>query len=274
MFNPIANTTLIIGGQYSENQTLADVEYFGPLSITIPPLSVAVYGSAAVYIDGTLYSCGGSTWDGACYKYDLAANSGTWENFTTIEGYSVGNFAVAFDDFFWYFNEKIRQVPVNGGSVTSYDWGYGDIVCSLGNGSHSVVILYSDSSVLMNSDTSFPTSWTTVVELNTVFGYCGCLWFGNTIYVTGGYDSPGGYQVNTTQLINMDTFELTLGAPLPVRVAFHGMGVIDGKPAIIGGESNSVISSYIYVYDYPTNTWSLSDRSLSRQRSFFGSVTF
>ena len=265
-------STVIIGGLFVNSAYAVAVEYFGPLNITIPRLSVAVYYNTAVYINGKLYSCCGWPSNGACYKYVLTANSGSWETFTTIPGNDWLNPSVAFDDFFWYFNEQIRQVPVNGGNVTSYDWGFGRHGCAVGNGSHSVMIQFMKSSVLMNIDPSSPTIWTTVVELNTTVGYSGCLWFGNTIYVTGGLDASS-QRINTTQLINTDTFELTLGAPLPVAVFYPGMGVIDGKPAVIGGNNGTYLST-IYVYDSCTNSWSLSDRSLPGGRAYFGSVTF
>ena len=270
-FIPAVTSTIIIGGMDSSYSEVAAVLYFGPLNITIPSLSVAVDSNTAVYINGTLYSCGGST--GACYKYDLAENSGTWEMFTTISGWAKLMPAVAFDDFFWYFNEKIREVPVNGNSVTSYEWGLGYHGCAVGNGSHSLVIQYLNSSVLMNSDPSFPNNWNTVVELNEAVHQCGCMWFGNTIYVTGGVNATS-QAINTVQLINTDTFELTLGAPLPITIFEHKMGVIDGKPAVIGGVNTFGILSSIYVYDSSNNTWSLSSHSLSGGRKDFGSVTF
>ena len=263
-------STVIIGGSDSSLSAVADVEYFGPLNITIPPLNAAVDGNTAVYVNGTIYNFGGS--NGACYKYDLSVNSGSWETCTIILGYSYLSPAVAFDDFVWYFNYQILQVPVNGGSVTSYNWGLGLHGCAVGNGSHSVMIQYMKSSVLMNSDPSTPTIWTTVVELNTAVEYCGCLWFGNTIYVTGGRNASSK-TTNTTKLINTDTFELTIGAPLPVAVYLHEMGVIDGKPAVIGGYNGTYLST-IYVYDYCTNIWSLSARSLSQALTRFASVTF
>ena len=266
-------STIIVAGFNSSHSTLATVKYFGPLNITIPPLSVPLYGNTAVYIKGTLYSCGAYRGNGTCYKYNLAANSCSWENFTTIPGDQYTHPAVAFDDFFWYFNEQIRQVSVNGGSVTSYDWGLGSHGCAVGNGSHTVVIQKWNSSVLMNTDNSSPFIWTKVVELNTAVRISGCLWFGNTIYVTGGWNATF-YGINTTQLINTDTFKLTLGAPLPLAIWDHGMGVIDGKPAVIGGSSNSGLLSSIYVYNSSTNTWSLSNHSLHGGLRTFGSVTF
>ena len=268
------NTTVIIGGENSALDVVAEVEYFGPLNITIPPLSVAVYGNTAVYINGTLYSCGGYSANGACYKYDLAANSGSWVRFTTIPGDSQHSPAVAFDDFFWYFNNQIQQVPVNGSSVTSYDWGLGYQGCAVGNGSHTVVIQSANRSVLMNSDASTPINWTTVTEINDVLLARGCLWLGNTIYVTGGFDI-GANAIDTTELINSDTFEVTLAAPLPVGVWNHKMGVIDGLPAVFGGYTTGyLVLSSIYIYDYDTNTWSLSDRSVPGGRTLFGSATF
>ena len=250
------------------------VEYFGPLrNINIPPLSVAVDQNAVVYINGTLYSCGGSGSNGTCYTYDLDSNSVSWDTFTTIPGKIYRNPALAFDDFFWYINEELRQVPVNGSSVTTYDWSYGGTDCAVGNGSHSVMILYKKSSVLMNTDPTTPTIWNTVLELNTNVSYCGCLWFGNTIYVTGGYDATG-YAINTTQLIDTDTFEVTLGAQLPVTITGHGMGIIDGAPAVFGGLNGSIPVSTIYVYDNTTDIWSLSGLSLPQELSWFGSVTF
>ena len=255
---------------------MIEVEYFGPLNITIKPFSNKGFNNAAVYVNGTLYSCGGTAGP-ACYRYDLESNSSSWESFTTIPGNAENNPAVAFQQFFWYFNDKIRQVPVKGGNITSYDWGLGYHGCAVGNGSHTVMIQYLNRSVLMNSDPSTPTNWTTVVELNTAVYWCGCLWLGNIIYVTGGLEASGG-QIDTTQLFNTDTFDLKLGAPLPKSIYYHRMGVIDGKPAVIGGFNGfgfglSYLSS-IYVYDYCTNTWSLSDRSLKTATSRFGSIIF
>ena len=253
------------------------MEYFGPCNITIPPLSVAVVNNAAVHINGTLYSCVSKN-SRACYKYNLVANCGTWEPFTTIAGFVISSPefsppAVAFEDFFWIFDNKIRQVPINGSSVTSFDWQYGMSGCAVGNGSHTVMIQLANSSVLMNSDPTTPTIWTIVAELKILMAYGGCLWHGNTIYVTGGVDDEL-YAISTTQLINTDTFEVTLGAPLPIVVYLHGMGVIDGNPAVFGGRMGGDCLSTIYVYDNSTNTWSLSARSLTQAVAEFGSVTY
>ena len=268
------DTTIITGGITSDAVRVATVEYFGPLNITIPPLSTAVSGSTAIYVNGTLYNCGGYPSNGDCYKYDLTADSGSWETFTNIPGSTAHNPGVAFSDFFWVFNDQIRQVAVNGGNVTSYDWGLGFYGRAVGNGSHTVVIQNTRGSVLMNSDPSTPTEWTTVAELNTPVNFCGCLWLGNTIYITGGHNDSDN-EIDTTQLINTDTFEVTLGAPLPVEMWHHGMGVIDGLPAVIGGYTGwNIPLSSIYVYDSGTNTWTLSDRSLSEALADFGSVTF
>ena len=126
----------------------------------------------------------------------------------------------------------------------------------------------------MNSDASNPINWTTVTEVNDVFLARACLWLGNTIYVTGGF-ADGAIGIDTMELINSDTFEVTLGAPLPVGVWHHGMGVIDGLPAVIGGYTTGYyILSSIYIYDHDTNTWSLSDRSVPGGRTLFGSATF
>ena len=271
-------STVIVGGKLHSSYLISAVEYFGPLNITIPPLSVPMIENTAVYINGALYSCGGRTidaYDNHCYKYDLATHSGTWNTFTIIPGNLFsGNPAVSFNDFFWYFNEEIQQVPVNGGNVTSYNWGLGKQGCAVGNGSHAVMIGRKNSTVLMNSDPSFPTRWTTVVELDTAVQNCGCLWFGNTIVVTGGANA-NGQAIATTQLINMDTFVMTLGAPLPGAIHYHRMGVIDGKPSVFGGIIPGFgISSLIYVYDSGTNTWSLSVRSLPGGLAFFGLATF
>ena len=266
-------STVIIGGYDSSFSGVATVEYFGPLNITIPPLSVAVYVNAAVYINGTIYSCGGDSSKGVCYTYDLAANSDTWETFTTINGTFYNNPAVAFDHFFWYFNHQIQEVPVNGDNATAYDWDLGSLGCAVGNGSHSVVMQYWNSTVWMNSNPSSPTNWKVILELNPAVFYCGCLWFGNTIFVTGGIDETG-YGSNATQMINADTFELTRGAPMPNGIYGHGMGVIDGKPAVIGGHDKLDVLSTIYVYDFSTNSWSLSDRSLPQGLEWFGAVSF
>ena len=126
----------------------------------------------------------------------------------------------------------------------------------------------------MNSDVSTPITWTTVTEVNDVFLARGCLWLGNTIYVTGGF-ATGAIGIDTMELINSDTFEVTLGAPLPVGVWNHEMGVIDGLPAVFGGFATGyLVLSSIYIYDHDTNTWSLSDRSVPGGRAVFGSATF
>ena len=268
----IEKTTLIVGGLNSSGPVYS-VEYFGPLNITIPPLRGALTIMTAAYLNGILYGCGGSGTSGAaCFKYDLAADSGSWENLTTIPFRIPASDAVAFDDFFWYFTDHIMQVPVNGSSVTSYDWSLDNFGCAVGNGSHTVIIQRYNSSVLINNDPSSPMNWTTAVELNTAIGYCGCLWLGNTIYVTGGFSQNG--LTNLTQLINTDTFEVTLGVELPIPLSGHKMGVIDGRPAVIGADINGFYSSAIYVYDSCTNTWSLSEQSLPAGLKFFASVTF
>ena len=273
-FYHAAKTTIIIGGQNSSGVGVATVEYYGPQSITIPPLSAAAYLNSAVYINGTLYSCGGFTSRSKCNKYNLAANSSSWENMTNIltTKFEYSGPLVAFDEFFWYFGiSSIMQVPVNGSHEVLYHWQYGATTCVVGNGTHTVVVKHTNSSVLMNTDSSSPTNWTTVVYLNTPVYACGCLWFGNTIYVTGGVNAS--FEVlNTTQLINTDTFELTLGAPLPVAVGGHRMGVIDGKPAVIGGTDGLNYFSDIYVLC--RGTWILSEQSLPGGLAFFGSVTF
>ena len=269
-----AKTTIIAGG-FNSTYFVGSVEYFGPLNITLPPLSGVFMITTAAYLNGILYGCAAIdpyVNDGACFKYDLFADSGSWEQLTTIPKSLQRNLAVAFDDFFWYFTDHIIQVPVNGSNVTLYDWKLGNQGCAVGNGSHTVIIRISSSSVLMNSNPSSPMNWTIAAELNTTVAYCGCLWLGNTIYVTGGYGPKG--ITNLTQLINTDTFEVTLGAALPVALTGHGMGVIDGRPAIIGGSTYDVYYSAIYVYDSCANTWSLSEQSLPSGLKHFVPVTF
>ena len=270
-----ARNTVIAGGFIRYKEFSDAVEYFGPLNITIPPLPFKVYGTGAVYIDGTIYNCGGynvnldiST---ACYKYNLAANSGSWEKFTDVSGISIPQPVVAYDDFFWYFTRIITQVPVNGSSVSTFDWSFGRGGCAVANGSHTVLIQSNNTTVLMNANPRTPTSWTTFATLNFAFEGSACLWLGNTIYVTGGTGEDPIYP-NVTQLINTATFEVTLGAELPVGVVSHRMGVIDGNPAVFGGSSNGDTFSTIYVYN--NCTWSLSDLSLPQGLSSFGSVTF
>ena len=232
-----------------------------------------------VHINGVLYSCGGYTANGeskVCYKYDLASNSSSWENFMVPTGVGDQHPAVAFPtyDFFWYLSSKILQVPVNGGNTTSFDIELGNGGCAVGNGSHSVFIGKHNSSVLMNSDPLSPNNWTKIANIKTSLFYGGCLWLGNTIYVTGGFSSDTFKLISKTQLINTDTFEVTLGADVPIQVASHAMGIIDGNPAVFGGHNGGSPLSTIYVYDSATNTWSLSDRSLPQAAMYSGAVTF
>ena len=268
------DTTIIIGGLGLNAVDLASVEYFGPLNITIKPLLYAVYGNTVIYVDGILYNCGGTPSNGDCYKYGLNVHSPYWVTFTSIPGSSDDNPGVAFSDFFWLFNDEIREVGLTIGRVTSYDWGLGHHGRAVGNGSHTVLIEKATSLVLLNSDPSTPTEWTVAARLKTPVSWCGCLWLGNTIYVTGGWGASDN-GTDTTQLIDTDTFEVTLGAPLPFAMWDHGMGVIDGLPAVIGGYTTGyILLSSIYVYDSGTNTWTLSDQSLSEARAAFGAVTF
>ena len=266
-------TTIIIGGLSSDDIAVTSVEYFGPLDITIPRLSALIRIKTAAYVDGILYGCGRQrNYIEACFKYELAADSGSWDLFMTIPFSTMFSNAVAIDDFFWYFSDKIIQVPVHGNNVISYGWSLGSQGCAVGNGSHTVIIQNYNSSVLINKDPSSPYHWTTAVVLNTAVSACGCLWLDNTIYVTGGMVIND--RTNLTQLINTNTFTVTLGAALPVSLAYHGMGVIDGRPAVIGGIMNKGASSAIFVFDSSANTWSLSEESLSAELSYFASVTF
>ena len=232
-----------------------------------------------VHINGVLYSCGGYTANGeskACYKYDLTSNSSSWENFMVSTGVGGQHPGVAFPtyDFFWYLSSKILQVPMNGGNTTSFDINLGNSGCAVGNGSHAVFIGDNNSSVMMNSDPLSPNNWTKIATINTRLFSGGCLWLGNTIYVTGGVDSDIGKLISKTQLINTDTFEVTLGADVPTQVGFHVMGIIDGNPAVFGGFNGESLLSTIYVYDSATNTWSLSDRSLPQTTIYSGAITF
>ena len=272
--------TVVVGGELLAGELTAAVEYFGPLNITIPPLSIKCSTPAVVHINGVLYSCGGTIENfetsQACYKYDLASNSSVWENFTSLTGGETNDQpAVAFPtcDFFWYFNRHIEQVPLNGGNITTFDWGKGFLGCAVGNGSNTVLIPAFKSSVLMNSDPLSPQNWTTIATLKPDIVSNGCLWLGNTIYVTGGLSYFTGRSVNKTYLINTDTFEVKLGADMPYPIYNHAMGIIDGNPAVFGGYNGSYLSS-IYVYDSATNTWSLSDRSLPQRMQGVGIVTF
>ena len=269
-------TTIIIGGKTSNTVYVSSVEYFGPLNITIPPLSTLQVIKTAAYVNGTLYVCGTQNGDmDVCCKYDLAAASGSWDLLTTIPStnndHNKSN-AAAFKNFFWYFTNKMIQVPVDGSSVTSYDLNLGINPCVASNGSNTIIITGLDSSLMINSNTSSPEIWRTDVKLTENLHSCGCLWLGNTIYVTGGEDETASTKV--THLIKSDTFEVTLGDPLPVAITDHGMGVIDGRPAVIGGIINGVYSSAIYVHDSSSHTWLLSNQSLPAARASFVSVTF
>ena len=234
-------------------------------------------GISVVHIEGVLYVCGFYTEDPEsqhCFRYVLASNSSEWEHHTTFKGPGGQHNAIAFPtcNFFWYLTNKIQQVGAHLGFITSFDISVGNSGCAVGNGSHSVYIKYDNSSVLMNSDPLSPYNWTTVTTLNATVMRAGCLWLGNTIYVTGGLDSSTAYK---TQLINTDTFEVTLGAEMPIPSFAHSMGIIDGNPAVFGGSSNNdIYVSTIYVYDTATNTWSLSDRSLSQTAIEMGAVSF
>ena len=251
------------------------VEYFGPLNITIPPLSIKMRGMSVVHIEGVLYVCGGYTENAPsqdCFRYVLASNSSEWEHYTTFTGLGGQHPAIAFPtcNFFWYLTNRIQLVDAYTGFLTSFDIRVGNSGCAVGNGSHSVYIKYDNSSVLMNSDPLSPYNWTTVTTLNSTVNNAGCLWLGNTIYVTGGLE-----RADKMQLINTDTFEVTLGAKMPIQSSSHSMGIIDGNPAVFGGYDNNVqYVSTIYVYDTATNTWSLSDRSLPEGAINMGAVTF
>ena len=155
-----ARNTVILCGSSAVSVGSDAVEYFGPLNITIPPLPYKTDETGTVYINGTIYSCGGNV-DGftpnkACYKYNLAANSGSWENFTGLIVRSDSQPAVDFDDFFWYINAQIIQVPVNGSNVSTFNWRWGTSGCAVGNGSHTVVIQFLNETVLMNANPLTP----------------------------------------------------------------------------------------------------------------------
>ena len=273
-------STVIVGGliDLQPDYDTSAVRYYGPCKIEIPRISETMYSNGVVYINGTLYSCGGRDEyrPRACYKYNLSAHSDSWEYFTTIPGKTSFGSAVAFNDFFWYFNDEIQQVSVNDGSVKSFSWNHTSVACAVGNGSHSVVITNLNSSVLMYGNSSSPLSWRTVVELDTAVRECGCLWFGNTIYVTGGVDSSNN-RLRTTQLINTNTFQLTQGPLLSRAVSSHGMGVIHGEPAVIGGiegKGNEILTKDIYVHDSRRKYWYNRRPSLPYPLGKINPVTF
>lgn len=126
------------------------------------------------------------------------------------------------------------------------------------------VLLVSTPSVQAGSEVG---TWRTAVPAPTKRTEVAAATLGNKIYVVGGFEEPGlstilNFGISPkVESYDPATDQWVTKAPLPVGLHHAGIGVVGGKLYVIGGYTQSGLSTWspvatVYAYDQATDGWS------------------
>lgn len=242
----------------------------------LPFLPDAVWGNTLAAVGSKVYSCGGHNYtEGSiskCYAIDRSSGDLVWEATNSLPEPMFGHSSVTIKDHIWtVYNRKLHDLDTNSNQFHTFHLpmmateGH----CAVSNGSHVFIIGAgpNKNEIWVNKEIINPAKWHKVGNLPSGRQYHGCVWFEESIFITGG-------SLAQKDALEFDSVNHTLrpAGSLVQGRGYHGMAVLESRPAVVGGYDGTGSISSIETYDTRTKRWMTSLQSLIEVRSNFGLV--
>lgn len=243
----------------------------------LPDLPHAVADSTLAAVGSKLYSCGGNRKDSvataSCNILDLSTESPEWKYILEMPTAVRYHTSVTVNEHIWtILNRKLYDLDTKSNKFTSHGLPFpvSDGHCAVSNSSHSFVfgVGSSTTEIWMNTHEYNSLSWKRVGYLRTERKYFACLWLRAQVFITGGNRSR-----KDTEVFDILDFSVRDGAALVQGRHGHGMFVLDGKPAAVGGGTAAGgTAATIETFEVKSSKWTISSNTLREPRRFFGLV--
>ncbi len=112
-------------------------------------------------------------------------------------------------------------------------------------------------------------SWNTIAQLPHSMKYCAAAGYGNTLYISGGYDNGFSNEFYSYDLLTGEWKQL---ASMQKPRERHALVYADGLLYALGGRNETGILKTVETYNFSTNSWSLS-KEMSTARMDLGVVS-
>jgi len=238
------------------------------ITSTTPPTDNRIL--VASYWNNFIYMCQYDTID--CYKTDTTTSPLKWNKISGPSSSIFSFYSTVVANKILFFSDKkihildpktdtfsyvsvvfsnMEYATYASKDTVTYGFGFQDCYCE----------------IWKNTNPSQMSTWQKVGDYRTVLDNSVALWYGDDIYVTGGYFRS--MRRDHAFILNTKTDVVTDIRSLPQGRSNHRMAVIDNKPAILGGRLNSGITDTIYTYDKQSNSWTEhSAKLLDRTHSY------
>ena len=249
-------------------------------AMQLPTLPNGIHGPSMVLHNGNILLCGGYNNGKTCYQLIHA----TWKQHSTLNEGRVLHSAVATQSASFIFGGRSDTYEYLPKDSTSWLMGKSKIPNGFWNG--FAIAVKSDEEIWLIGGTdngrrilSFDVNDHTFRELPSKLNLdrtlhrCALIPNTNKVMVTGGYDT------DSTEIIDTKDESVIMGGTMNSKRRKHGMGVItingEDRLAVFGGEDhgrgewrNEVDS--VELYNTKTKKWEITDMKLREARSYFG----
>ena len=232
--------------------------------------------------NGTILLCGGFGNSNKCLKLD----HGTWKEHSTLNVERVRHSVVTTQTATFIFGGIYSKTTYEYLPKDSTTWLMGKTKIPSGFQLGSAIVVKSGEEVwliggyttemrILRFNVNDHTFQLLPLLLNVERRSFTCAFIPNTnkVMVSGGFNSKD-YQLDSTEIIDVEDGSVTMASPLNSKRNAHGMGVItfEGKERLVvfGGSGRSGTQDSVEVYDHQTERWETIDIKLREPKSRFG----
>ena len=247
----------------------------------LPDLPYPISAASLTVYKGFVSLCGGyrlgSQISKDCLQLNIFNTFASWKKIVRLPIEMYAHSSVQVLDKMWFFSDYNIYVVTQTGRATVIKWprAYGTVPkysCAQSNGVITVVIPDRSRHVYINKVASSPGSWAILATLPTGLHRRSCLMMGSLFYVTGGWN--GATYSKETYEIYIENFGSVerVGDLLTARYS-HSMGVIEGEPAVFGGDGGKCLDD-TEILDTNTQKWRAGSVKMAMPSGDIASVSF
>ena len=272
--------TVVAGGFTDDRVTAKAIMYRNGRTVALPDLPHPLSAASLMVYKDKVRLCGGyfkrSHHSKDCFQLSIFNALSKWEKTAELPFEMYARMTVQVLDQMWVFYDSDIYVMKQTGRAKVIKWPHDTVShysCAQSNGVVTVIIPDKSRHVYINSDATWPGSWTIHATLPTGLHRRSCLMIGSLFYVTGG--NNGATYSKETYVIDIEERERVtrVGDLLTARHS-HTMGVIDGAAAVFGGWNVIKYFDDTEIFHTNTNKWHASDIKMVEPSGDIAAVSF
>ena len=286
-----AKSMVLVAGGLNGSYSLSSMEIISDIEsqTQLPNLPTEIHGPSMLRQNNTILLCGGAN----NYQSCIQLNSGSWSHHSSLtsnrwfsSATSTSSASFLFGGYRYNYGQATFEFLQHS---SQSQWQAGQTDIPGGGLRFGCAVTISDDQILLIGGFE---AWKRILSFNTTTHTFkqlpislsqgrhrhACVRIPGTekILVTGGF-YYGGIYLDSVELIDMVTGNISNTAPMKVKRRQHGMGIMtfnnEEKVIAFGGWDGSNRLDSIEVYHEDTQTWNLLEKKLSEHKNAFGYLT-